>query len=207
MRVVSRSGRGRGAFAVGVLLVSGLGAGDSAGRDSALIPEFTQTAPQAWLNTAPLTLASLRGRPVLVEFWTFGCSNCRNTLPWLRHVHQRYGPEGLVVVGVHTPEFPHEREPDAVRRAVDRLGIRYPVMLDNDFGYWRALENRYWPAFYLVDAEGRMAATRIGELHQGRSEADAFERRIAAAVAAASTRRTRGGEIPGQGEAPPRVGE
>lgn len=148
----------------------------SAATDAA--PEFTHRAAGAWLNSEPLTLAALRGKPVLVEFWTYGCSNCLRTLPWLKDIHARYAGQGLAVVSVHTPEFPHERDVDRVRAAVDRLGIRYPVMIDNDFSYWRALGNRYWPAFYLLDAEGRVVARAAGELHADQPSGEDFERRI-----------------------------
>jgi thiol-disulfide isomerase/thioredoxin len=141
-------------------------------------PEFTHAEAPSWLNSRPLTLARLRGSVVLVEFWTFACSNCLATLPWLKSVHERYAGRGLVVVGVHAPEFPRERDVDAVRAAVDRLGIRYPVMIDDDFSYWSALGNRYWPAFYLIDRQGRIAATAVGELHAGRARGDDFEREI-----------------------------
>jgi len=115
---------------------------------------------------------------VLLEFWTYGCSNCLRTLPWLKAIHDRYADRGLVIIGVHTPEFAHERDPAKVRAAVKNHGIGYAVMLDNDFSYWNALENRYWPAFYLIDRTGSVAATAIGELHPGQSRGDDFERRI-----------------------------
>ncbi len=141
-------------------------------------PEFTHRLADEWINSGPLTLADLRGRVVLVEFWTFGCSNCRNTLPWLKATHARYRDRGLVVVGVHSPEFPQERDAGRVRAAVLRLGISYPVMLDNDFTYWKAFENRYWPAFYLIDRRGRVQASAFGELHAGTARGDGFEETI-----------------------------
>jgi thiol-disulfide isomerase/thioredoxin len=153
----------------------------------ALAPEFTHRAASDWLNSPPQTLAALRGKVVLIEFWTFGCSNCRNTLPWLKTVHQRFEKEGLVIVSVHTPEFPHEREPEQVRAAIKRLGIPYAVMLDNDFSYWKALDNRYWPAFYLVGRDGRVAATAIGELHRGQARGDQMENTIARLLATPAT--------------------
>ena len=130
-----------------------------------------------------MSLAALRGKVVLIEFWTFGCSNCRNTLPWLKAVESRYREQGLVVVAVHTPEFAQERVPANVTEAVRRLGITYPVMLDPDFEYWKRLKNRYWPAFYLVDRGGRVTATAIGELHEGESRGDRFEAQLRAALA------------------------
>lgn len=144
----------------------------------AVAPEFTHLAREAWINGPPQSLTALRGRVVLIEFWTFGCSNCRNTLPWLRATHERFARDGLVIVGVHTPEFPSERDPMQVRKAVERLGIRYPIMIDNDSSYWNALGNRYWPAFYLVGRDGRIVATAIGELHRGEARGDRMERAI-----------------------------
>jgi thiol-disulfide isomerase/thioredoxin len=148
----------------------------SAGGDAA--PEFTHRDAGAWLNSAPVMLAELRGQPVLIEFWTYGCSNCLRTLPWLKDVHARYAGKGLAVVSVHTPEFAHERDVDLVRAAVGKLGIRYPVMIDNDFSYWRALGNRYWPAFYLLDSDGLIVARTVGELHSGQRSGDDLERHI-----------------------------
>jgi thiol-disulfide isomerase/thioredoxin len=139
-----------------------------------VLPEFTHVAAGDWLNTAPLRAAALRGRPVLVEFWTFGCSNCLASLPWMHAAAARYRGRGLTIVGVHTPELPAEYRHDAVRAAVARLGIDYPVMIDDDYSYWRALGNHYWPAFYLYDSSGRLIATHIGELHVGESRSDAF---------------------------------
>jgi thiol-disulfide isomerase/thioredoxin len=117
----------------------------------------------AWINTAPLTPAELRGKVVLVEFWTYTCIN------WLRsHAHvrawaQKYQDQGLVVIGVHTPEFPFEREVENVRRAVQDMKIPYPVAVDSDYAIWRAFENNYWPAFYFVDAQGRIRYHQSGE--------------------------------------------
>mgnify|MGYP001828189423 CR=1 FL=1 len=141
-------------------------------------PELPALPASAWLNSPPLTLAGLRGRPVLIEFWTLGCSNCRNTLPWLKAIHERYAPRGLTIIAIHSPEFDFERDPTAVAANVRKLGIDYPVLLDNAFQYWKAFDNRYWPAFYLLDSRGRITATRIGELHSGQRSADEFERAI-----------------------------
>jgi thiol-disulfide isomerase/thioredoxin len=150
-------------------------------RDPAALraPELPRLDARHWLNSPPLSLASLRGQPVLIEFWTFGCSNCRNALPWLERIHERYSPKGLTIIAVHTPEFDEERGHDAVAQAVARLGIRYPVLVDDEYAYWRALGNQYWPAFYLIDPEGRIVDVRVGELHAGDRRADRFEAAIA----------------------------
>ena len=121
---------------------------------------------ERWLNTPngePLSLAGLRGKVVLVDFWTYSCINCLRTLPHLKAWDSAYRDAGLTIVGVHSPEFAFEREPDNVRSAVRDLEIRYPVALDNDFATWRAYENQYWPAKYLVDRDGRIRYTHFGE--------------------------------------------
>jgi cytochrome c biogenesis protein CcdA/thiol-disulfide isomerase/thioredoxin len=119
-----------------------------------------------WLNTTggrPLLLPELRGKVVLVDFWTYSCINCLRTLPHVKAWDRAYRRSGLVVVGVHSPEFAFERVPDNVRSAVRRLDVRYPVALDNDFATWRAYSNNYWPAKYLVDKAGRVRYTHFGE--------------------------------------------
>ncbi|BAN27482.1 cytochrome c biogenesis protein DipZ [Caballeronia insecticola] len=117
----------------------------------------------SWLNSAPLSADALRGKVVVVNFWTYSCINCLRTLPYLKTWAQRYGNDGLVVLGVHTPEFGFERDTGNVKRALDHLNIRYPVAIDNDYGVWRAFGNQYWPAFYIVDAQGRVRYHHFGE--------------------------------------------
>lgn len=136
-------------------------------------PELTGT--QRWLNTPggePLTLSGLRrdGRVVLVDFWTYTCINCIRTLPELRAWDERYRERGLTVIGVHTPEFPFEKEAANVERAVGEYGISYPVVQDNDRATWDAFTNRFWPAKYLIDAEGRIRYTHFGEGAYGTTE-------------------------------------
>ena len=116
-----------------------------------------------WLNSEPLTAAGLRGRVVLVDFWTYSCVNWLRTLPYVRAWHERYRDRGLTVVGVHAPEFGFEHELDNVRRAVGELDVGYPVVIDNDFTIWRSFENHYWPAVYLVDGDGRVRFHHFGE--------------------------------------------
>ncbi len=170
-------------FSISLILLAGL-ACFAIPAAPAPAPEFTHSSTTEWINSKPQTLAGLRGRVVLVEFWTFGCVNCRRTLPWLKAVHDRYGDQGLVIVSVHTPEFAHERDSASVRAAVEKHDIGYAVMLDNDFSYWNALGNRYWPAFYLIDRTGSVEATEIGELHRGEARGDRFEREIQRLLAA-----------------------
>jgi cytochrome c biogenesis protein CcdA/thiol-disulfide isomerase/thioredoxin len=116
-----------------------------------------------WINSAPLTPAALRGKVVLVDFWTFECYNCLNALPHVKELYARYKDRGFVVVGVHTPEFAIERFPDNVHRAVTRLGITYPVVIDNDNRIWNAFHNQYWPAAFYADATGKMRFYHFGE--------------------------------------------
>lgn len=116
-----------------------------------------------WLNSGPLTAAGLRGHVVLVDFWTYSCVNWLRTLPYVRAWHERYRDRGLVVLGVHAPEFGFEHDLDNVRRAVSDLGVGYRVVIDNDFTIWRSLENHYWPALYLVDGDGQVRFHHFGE--------------------------------------------
>ena len=162
-------------FAAALLAIVG-GNNVAISRDK--VPEFTHTATSEWINSAPLRLSNLRGSVVLIEFWAFDCSNCRNTLPWMEAVHAEYGARGLKIVSVHTPELKQEYVPSNVRRAVKELGISYPVMIDADYSYWGALKNHYWPAFYLVDRSGRIVETALGELHRGEARGDAMEAAI-----------------------------
>lgn len=117
----------------------------------------------AWLNSAPLTSGGLRGKVVLVDFWTYTCINWLRTLPYVRAWAEKYKDSGLVVIGVHTPEFTFEQNIDYVRQAVKAMRIPYPVALDNDYAVWRAFNNEYWPALYFVDAQGRIRSHHFGE--------------------------------------------
>ena len=121
------------------------------------------SATGQWLNSPPLTSEMLRSKVVLVEFWTYGCINCLRTLPYVKAWSEKYRTEGLLVVGVHTPEFAYEKDRDNVEKAVRDLGITYPVVMDNDFNIWNAYKNRYWPALYLLDEQGRIRHTHVGE--------------------------------------------
>jgi thiol-disulfide isomerase/thioredoxin len=116
-----------------------------------------------WLNTKPLAWDGLRGRVVMVEFWTFGCINCKNVTPALKDMHADFKDEGFTLIGVHSPEFDYEKKLANVQKAVKDAGITYPVAIDNDFANWRRYRNRYWPAIYLVDKRGVIRYTHIGE--------------------------------------------
>ena len=123
-----------------------------------------------WLNSPPLSREQLKGKVVLIDFWTYSCINCLRSIPYVRAWHDRYAKDGLVVIGVHAPEFAFERSLDNVQTAVADLGIRYPVALDNDFKLWRAFDNHYWPAHYFIDAEDRVRYHHFGEGKYAESE-------------------------------------
>jgi thiol-disulfide isomerase/thioredoxin len=116
-----------------------------------------------WLNSQPLTVLALRGNVVLIQFWTYTCINWLRTLPYVRAWAEKYKNRGLVVIGVHTPEFPFEKDPDNVRWAAKEMRVEYPVALDPDYAVWRAFSNHYWPAVYIADAEGRIRHHQFGE--------------------------------------------
>jgi thiol-disulfide isomerase/thioredoxin len=136
--------------------------------DGGPAPDFKGLAN--WQNSAPLTLAGLRGKVVLVDFWTFSCINCIHTLPYVTAWDARYRDQGLVVVGVHSPEFAFERETSNVQQAIAQYGIKYPVAQDNDFATWNAFGNRYWPAEYFIDARGHLRHVHFGEGEYDQSE-------------------------------------
>jgi thiol-disulfide isomerase/thioredoxin len=125
------------------------------------LPDFDGAA--GWLNSPPLTAEGLRGKVVLADFWTYTCINWLRTLGYLRAWAEKYGEHGLVIVGVHTPEFPFERDEDNVREAAAEMRVEYPIALDPDYAVWSAFGNRYWPAAYFADADGRIRHHQFGE--------------------------------------------
>ena len=129
-------------------------------ESAAAAPEL---AGDEWINSEPLKLGELRGRVVLIEFWTFGCYNCRNTLPFVKGWDDRYREKGLTVIGIHSPEFDEERNVENLRRAVSSLGIRYPIVTDNDYKTWTAYKVEAWPTVFLLDKQGRIRWMRVGE--------------------------------------------
>ena len=132
------------------------------------------TAPEIsngiWINSEPLTLKSLHGRVVLIEFWTFACYNCRNTLPSLSKGDTHYRDKGLTIIGVHTPELDFERDIDQLRREVAGLGIKYPVVTDQDYSTWKAYGVEAWPTVFLLDKQGRVRWSRVGEGYYDKTE-------------------------------------
>ena len=158
-------------------------------------PDFAKT--QRWLNSKPLTMASLRGRVTLIDFWTYTCINCLRTMPYLRAWDERYRARGLTIVGVHTPEFRFERKASNVREAIGAERLRYPVVQDNEYGTWNAFGNQYWPAKYLIDAKGQVRYTHFGEGDYKQTEAA-----IRALLAEAGTRKLGAAAQPGAQDAP-----
>ncbi|HSA60032.1 MAG TPA: redoxin family protein [bacterium] len=132
------------------------------------MPEFLGIAQ--WINSAPLTKESLKGKVVLIDFWTYSCVNCLRTLPYLKDWQKKYKDKGLVIVGVHSPEFEFEKDPNNVAKAVQKLGIPYPVALDNQMATWAAYQNNVWPAHYFIDATGKIRHIHLGEGEYEESE-------------------------------------
>jgi thiol-disulfide isomerase/thioredoxin len=151
-----------------------------------MVAEQAQTAPEFvginnWFNSQPLKLADLRGKVVLVDFWTYGCVNCVNTLPHVTKLYSKYRDRGLVVVGVHTPEFPFEHSASNVQAALKRHGILYPVAQDNNSQTWNAYRNQYWPAQYIIDQNGKIVFQ-----HAGEGQYDEIDRTVARLLSANS---------------------
>ena len=138
-------------------------------------PAFTHTRTDDWLNSPPLNWKQLQGKVVLLDFWTFDCWNCYRSFPWLRSLESRLAPQGLQVVGVHTPEFDHEKVKKNILSKVEEFNLHHPIMIDNDFSYWRAMNNRYWPAFYIIDKKGDIRAAFVGETHENDKQAKKIE--------------------------------
>src|SRR5678815_3048744 len=139
-----------------------------------MIPSLSTAT--TWLNTPPIGAEQLRGKVVLIDFWTYTCINWRRTVPYLRAWVERYGKSGLLLIGVHSPEFTFEHDLDNVRQAMKEIGVAYPVAVDNDFAIWRAFGNEYWPALYVFDARGRLRHQVFGE--EGHDEAERVIRQL-----------------------------
>ncbi|MEK6848942.1 MAG: redoxin domain-containing protein, partial [Nanoarchaeota archaeon] len=134
---------------------------DAKAKQYSLAPELI--AGGEWLNSEPLTLSQLRGKVVLLDIWTYSCINCIRTLPYVTNWWSKYKDAGLVIIGVHTPEFDFEKDPSNVQKAITKYGIEYPVMQDNNYATWRAYKNQYWPRHYLIDIDGFIREDHIGE--------------------------------------------
>ena len=166
---------GRGPFAVVSAGISRLtSGGQMIGSPSMTEETKAPVAPEIlsgqWINSEPLTLKSLRGRVVLIEFWTFACYNCRNTLPSLKKWDTQYRDKGLTIIGVHTPELDFERDINQLRREVAGLGIKYPIVTDQDYSTWKAYGVEAWPTLFVLDKEGRVRWSHVGEGYYDETE-------------------------------------
>jgi thiol-disulfide isomerase/thioredoxin len=150
-----------GSTAMATLSSWGASAGSSAIYDYGAAPEIAGI--DTWLNSEPLSLHKLEGKVVLIDFWTYSCINCLRTLPYVSRWYERFKDRGLVVIGVHTPEFGYEKSTRNVLTAIQRFAIRYPVAQDNRYETWKAFGNGYWPAVYLVDRAGHIRLKHVGE--------------------------------------------
>jgi len=153
-----------GYFMIFPAILAGIMGASRAGK----LPSFSGAT--LWLNSPPLVAADLHGKVVVVEFWTYTCINWRRTLPYVRTWAEKYKDQGLVVIGVHTPEFGFERDADNVRWAIKDMNIGFPVAMDNNYSIWRAFDNQYWPALYFVDAKGNIRHHQFGEGSYDQSE-------------------------------------
>ena len=148
-------------FKNSMMMMSANSGGEVAPVIEGLLPEFEGAV--SWLNSEPLSIETLRGKVVLIDFWTYSCINCLRTLPYLKAWHEKYKDSGLVIIGVHTPEFAFEKSADNVKKAVSDLGVIYPVAIDSNYKIWNAFKNQYWPAHYFVDRLGRIRHHHFGE--------------------------------------------
>lgn len=171
------------AFRQLVLCLAVLGAACAQALDQRPLPEFTSTDPARWFNSEPLRVSDLRGRVLLIDVWTSDCWNCYRSFPWLNALEQDLAGQPFQVIGIHSPEFRHEHDPDRVAAKVQEFGLHHPVMMDNDFAFWRALGNRYWPAYYLVDKHGTIRHVHVGETHAGDARAREIGEQIRALLA------------------------
>jgi thiol-disulfide isomerase/thioredoxin len=165
-----RSSVGMAVLATGLLAMTvlGYGAGPNKAESQVKSTSAGRVAPNfvginAWLNSGPLNITDLRGKVVLVDFWTYACINCIRSLPHVTRLYDIYKDKGLVVVGIHTPEFPFEKATSNVQAAIKRFEIAYPVAQDNEFSTWNAYRNRYWPAQYMIDKSGKIVFEHAGE--------------------------------------------
>ncbi len=133
-------------------------------------PLYGLSDATGWINSTPLTAKQLKGKVVLVDFWAYSCINCLRSLPYIEAWAQKYKDSGLVVIGVHTPEFDFEKQLPNVQKAVKKFGVTYPIALDSNYGIWNAFHNQYWPAHYFIDAKGKVRYTHFGEGEYAQSE-------------------------------------
>ncbi len=168
----------RGVVVGAVCVLMGVAAQPGGARAEVMalpLPPFASSQQQDWIQSPPLQPADLKDHVVLLYFWTFDCWNSYRSFPWLLNLEREYAPLGLRVVGIHTPEFDHEKVRGNLEAKIAQFNVTHPVMMDNGFRYWRALDNRYWPTFYLVDRDGIIRYAMAGETHGGDRHAEKFE--------------------------------
>lgn len=141
-------------------------------------PELTQASESDWIGSPPLTLAGLRGQVVLLNFWSFTCWNCTQSLPWLNSLEKRFAGKPFALIGVHTPNHESAHSKKTLLEKIEEYGITHPVMIDNERAYWEAMGNRYWPTFYLVDKAGKIRSVFLGETHAGDKQSALVEASI-----------------------------
>lgn len=146
-------------------------------------PPFTHPGSDEWLNSRPLSIEELRGKVLLIDFWTFDCWNCYRSFPWLLSLEEKLKDRPFVVVGVHTPEFEHEHDKARLAQKIEAFGIGHPVMIDNDFSYWNAMGTRYWPTYFLIDKMGVVRSIFIGETRLGSLQAKRIEQTLESLLA------------------------
>lgn len=142
------------------------------------MPAFTHQEAENWINSKPLSTDAMRGQVLLLDFWTFDCWSCYRSFAWLTSLEDKFRGQTFKVIGIHTPEFEHERPIARVREKIKSWGLEHPVMIDNDFSYWNAVGARSWPSFYLVDKKGVIRASHMGETRVGDDKAQAMEKWI-----------------------------
>ena len=167
------------------LIAFGITASCSAERSPSFpeLPEFTHTKASEWINSEPLSRADLKGQVVLIDVWTFACWNCYRSFPWLNELEKTFANQPFTIIGVHSPEFDYEKDRTNIEAKVEEFKLHHPVMIDNDFSYWKKLGNKYWPSFYLIDKTGKARGYWIGETHSGDKRAKAIEKAIRALLA------------------------
>jgi thiol-disulfide isomerase/thioredoxin len=148
-------------------------------KESYPLPDFTQRSAQEWLNSKPLTRKYLLGKVTLIDFWTFGCWNCYRSFPWLHGVEKKLKPQGFQVIGIHSPEFENEKIHANIKAKIKEFKITNAVMVDNNMGFWRAMNNHYWPSYFIVDKKGQVRANFVGETHKNSAQANKIEALIA----------------------------
>ena len=141
----------------------------------AQIPYPYSDQTDKWINSQPIHNRQLRGKPILVYFWTYGCYNCANTQKWMDAIYEKYADQGLFVLSIHTPEFEHEKNRENVVKYVEQNSIKYPVMLDNEYYFWKDMHNHWWPSFYLYDQWGQLKGSFRGEVHLNTDKAKTIE--------------------------------